>query len=191
MQGFRVTKRSVPLPRYRTLGDLICRTGVEMAPCPQCQRSGTTCVVRKGYKNCGPCTRKNMNCGGTFRQTEFDSLDRKRAELADRVRKGQQMMRVFMRQMVAQQKEIENAEKRLQEISRRMDVMVDREARALGELSELAPSAEEPEQEVMGFEDDFFLMDDPELLSWGLEPEPRETIPGAPSLPSVGPSGKG
>ena len=110
-----------------------------------------------------------MTCGGNFSLTEFDNLDRKKMELEERVRRGQQMMRVFMRQMVAQQKELSDAERRLHEISRRMNVMVDRESRALGELDELAPAPDEPDQEVMGLEDDFFLMDDPNFLGVGLD----------------------
>ena len=50
-----------------------------------------------------------------------------------------------------------------------MNVMVDRESRALGELNELTPAPDEPEQEVMGLEDDFFLMDNPSFLGVGLD----------------------
>jgi len=128
--------------------------------------------------------------------TEFDNLERKKVELTERVRQGQRMMRVFMRQMIAQQKEVADAEKRLSVISRRMDVMVDRESRALGELLEFAPSTDEPDQEVMGLEDDFFLFDDPALLDYGLPtlgdvPSDGETTQGGPSSSPGGQQVKG
>lgn len=76
------------------------------------------------------------------------------------------MMRVFMRQLLKQQNELNDIDKRLAALSRRMDAMVDREAWALGELVEGAPRPDEPDQQVMSFDDEFFLFDDsnPEAL---------------------------
>ena len=59
--------------------------------------------------------------------------------------------------------------------------MLDRESRALGKLVESAPSDDEPDQQVMGFEDDFFLFDDPAGLGYGMGLEP-----GAALLESLG-----
>ena len=46
--------------------------------------------------------------------------------------------------------------------------MLDRESRALGEMEESAPSPEEADQEVIGFEDEFFLFNDPAHLDSGM-----------------------
>ena len=187
MQRFRINK---PRSDYKRLGENICITGSEsMAPCPQCQLSGARCVVRKGNKRCGPCTKKNVVCDGNFSQTVFDNLENKKAELRRLSKEGRRLMRVFANQLLSQQKKQEDIERRLDEISRRQEAMLDRESRALGEMDDLAPAPGDPEQEVMGFEDDFFLMDDPSLLSWGLGPE--GTTPGGPSSSSAGPAGRG
>lgn len=154
--------------RYKILGDAICKTGVEaMSPCPQCRRSGAVCFVKKGYKKCGPCTSKNVPCDGTFSKSSFDTLEKKKLELQEKSRAGRRLMKVFMRQLMAQEKEVADIEQRLEVIRKRQDVMVDREARALGELDEMADSSE-PDQEVMALEDDFFLFDDPDFLSYGM-----------------------
>ena len=164
------------------LGNNIIRTGARaMAPCPQCQRSGSTCIVRKGNKRCGPCTKKNMTCDGNFSQTTFDNLEKKKHELRVKCLQGRKLMRTFAQQLLLQEKQQQKIENQLAEINRRQDAMLDRESRALGEMDELVDPSE-PDQQVMGFEDDFFLFDDPSDLSYGLEIEP---------LPSLGASSVG
>ncbi|KAK5570839.1 hypothetical protein LTR43_003668 [Exophiala xenobiotica] len=101
---------------------------------------------------------------GNFSQTEFDKLEKKKQQLREQCRQGRKMMAVFARQLLHQEQKVSNLEKRLENISRRQGLMLDREARALGELEANAPLPDEPEQQVMGFEDNFFLADDPNLL---------------------------
>ncbi|KAK5191317.1 hypothetical protein LTR92_009036 [Exophiala xenobiotica] len=79
-------------------------------------------------------------------------------------------MAVFTRQLLHQEQKVSNLEKWLENISRRQGLMLNREARALGELEANAPLLDEPKQQVMGFEDNFFLADDPNLLNTG-EPD--------------------
>jgi hypothetical protein len=167
MQKSRVTKTKPS--DYKRLGENICATGVEsMAPCPQCQASGLTCIVRKGNVRCGPCTRKNVTCGGNFSQTVFDNLERKKQELRQMSAEGRKLMRVFARQLLAQEKKQADLERRLDEITRRQEAMLDRESQALGEMDAVVVSSGDAEAQVMGFEDDFFLFDDPGRLSTGL-----------------------
>lgn len=182
MQQFRVAKPKPDIPGYKRLGENICTTGVEaMAPCPQCQSAGTLCIIRKGNKRCGPCTKKNMTCDGNFSQSVFENLETKKQELRQMSRDGRKLMRVFAKQLLLQEKRQAEIEKRLEEINRRQDAMLDREARALGELDEAA-AGPEPESQVMTFEDDFFLFDDPSRLSTGLDAFFQAPVPGLDGL---------
>jgi len=178
---------SSPKPAsYKQLGDNIIRTGAaNMAPCTQCQKSGVDCIVKKGYKRCGPCTKKNVRCSGNFSQTVFENLEKKKQELRKASLDGRRLMRVFAKQLLAQEKRQEEIERRLEEITHRQDKMLEREARILGELEELAPDPTEPDQEVMGWEDDFFRFDDPSRLDYGLVPELDLSV-FEPLVPGVG-----
>jgi len=109
-----------------------------------------------------------MTCGGNFSQTVFDNLERKKQELRKASFEGRRLMRVFAKQLLLQEKRQEKIERRMEEITRRQDKMLERESAALGELSEWAPALDEPDQQVMGWEDDFFLFDDPSSLGFGL-----------------------
>ena len=173
MQAGRSSK-SRPDPPYKRLGENICTTGVQaMAPCPQCRKAGVTCFVRKGNKRCGPCTKKNMTCDGSFSQAVFDNLEAKKQELRQRSRVGRKLMRTFAKQLLLHEKEQAKLEGQLDEISRRQNAMVDREARALGEMNEVdADSSPEPVE--MALEDDFFLNDDPSRLGEGLSVEAND-----------------
>ncbi|KAK5312315.1 hypothetical protein LTR93_011379, partial [Exophiala xenobiotica] len=91
------------------------------------------------------------------------------AQLKEQCRKGRKLISVFARQLLAPEQKVANLEKRLENISRRQNLMLDREARALGELEANPPLENEPEQQVMGFEDNFFLADDPNLLEDGFD----------------------
>ena len=52
--------------------------------------------------------------------------------------------------------------KRISALSRYMDAMIDREAWAFNELVERAPRPDEPDQQIISFDDSFFLLDDPD-----------------------------
>ena len=144
--------------QYRDLGDSIIELGVKpMAPCPQCKNAGVVCVVRKGYKKCGPCTRKNMTCGGNFSKAEFDKLSRKKAELREQSREAQSLMMALVQELVKTQKKVADAERRIAVLVKRQEGMADREADALGELD--APL--EPIGEVAVMDDDPFCWADP------------------------------
>ena len=79
-------------------------------------------------------------------------------------------MRVFIRQLLKQQSELNNLDRRISLLGKRIDAMVNREAQALGELVTNAPRSNESNQQVISFDDDFFLLDDlnPKSLAAGL-----------------------
>ena len=159
MPSVRVKKSSAQrAEQYRNLGDAIIALGVEaMAPCPQCVKAGVVCVVRKGYKKCGPCTKKNMTCGGNFSKAEFDRLGAKKAELRQQSEAGQTLMAQLVEELLKTQKKVADAERRIAVLHRRQERMADREARALGELE--GDGSSEEEAAVMDV--DPFFWDDP------------------------------
>jgi hypothetical protein len=68
--------------RRRRLADKIEVLGFRaMAPCPQCVKARSVCVVKKGGGKCSCCVRKNVKCGGNFFDAEFDTLEAKRTIL--------------------------------------------------------------------------------------------------------------
>ncbi|KAK5227268.1 hypothetical protein LTR72_003258 [Exophiala xenobiotica] len=136
------------MPRQRR-----SRDPSEFDPEPEYARLGKN-ICQSGEPAMAPCPQ----C------TEFDKLEKKKQQLREQCRQGRKMMAVFARQLLHQEQKVSNLEKRLENISRRQGLMLDREARALGELEANAPLPDEPEQQVMGFEDNFFLADDPNLL---------------------------
>lgn len=160
MPQYRVSKSRVD--QYRNLGEAVIELGVPaMAPCPQCQKSNTVCMVQKGYKRCGPCIKKNMVCGGHFSKAEFDRLSRKKAELREKSASGQKLMLQLAQELVKAQKEVADAEKRISILSGRQMDMADREARALGELDDSGSDDAQPEPLVAVMDDDPFAWDDP------------------------------
>ena len=143
---------------YCNLGDTIIALGAEaMAPCPQCTKAGVVCVIRKGYKRCGPCTKKNMSCGGNFSKAEFDRLDKKKFELRQQSEAGQTLMAQLVAELLKTQKKVADAERRIAVLHRRQERMADREARALGELEDGGSS----EEEAAVMDVDPFFWEDP------------------------------
>jgi hypothetical protein len=85
-----------------------------------------------------------MTCYGKFFQTEFDNLKRKKHELRKASLEGCRLMRGFSKRMLLQEIRQEELKRKLEEITRRKDKMLDCESCALGELDELAPQADDP-----------------------------------------------
>ena len=108
-----------------------------------------------------------MACGGNFSQSEFDKLEEKKKELKRQSAEGRRLMVVFAKQLLAQEKRQLNLERKLEVLERRQDSMLEREARALGELTSLAEPGSEP---LVSVEDNFFLQDDPESF-WNFSSE--------------------
>ena len=68
----------------------ILRHGTEtMAPCSNCQKSGSLCKMLQGHARCATCTKKNLRCDGQFSEDEYDLLDKKKQELQEKVRSSQ------------------------------------------------------------------------------------------------------
>ena len=158
--------------RYRNLGDSIDELGIPaMAPCPQCIRSGSTCIVRRGYKKCGACTRKNMSCGGNFSRAEFDRASKTKAKLQEQSRQGQELMLALAEELVKTQKRVADAERRIAFLVKRQKDMADREARALGELEGSDDAAD-----LAMLDDNPFLWEDP-MFDAVMFSDPSEPLP--------------
>ncbi|KAK5092972.1 hypothetical protein LTS08_008955, partial [Lithohypha guttulata] len=128
-----------------------------------------------------------MTCDGNFSVTVFDSLEKQKQQLRQQRLKGQQMMRVFRKQMMREQQEFLKRmaleqqklseqqrqmivlEEKIARLDQRQNQMLDHESRLLGELDEAVAGSEQPELEVMGVEDDFFLFDDPIMFEEGFD----------------------
>ena len=189
----RKRARKSPPPRsradqYHDLGDAIIQLGVEtMAPCPQCKKAGTVCVIRKGYRKCGPCMKKNMVCGGFFSKAEFDKLSRKKAELREQSAAGQKMMLQLAQELLKTQKEVADAERRAAILTRRQEEMADREAQALGELDEssdsvVVPSPDKPASDPSLPTEPLFAIMDDDPFCWD-DPSFEGVIFSDPSVP--------
>jgi len=127
-----------------------------MAPCPQClKKPGSICIVREGYARCSNCVKKNVQCGGTFSDAEFDSLENRKTELRQKSVEVRNQLRALAHQLLAAQRLQESLEKQLDNITAKQSEMVDREARLLGELDSF-----DPDQQIAFMSDDFSL-DDP------------------------------
>ena len=128
-----------------------------MAPCPQCLKSNSICIVRQGYARCSCCVRKNIQCGGTFSDAEFDSLENQKQKLQrERVAVRDQLVSLA-HQIIAAQRLQSSIEQRLDSVTAKQSEMVDREARLLGELESADPGQE------LAVMSDGFSLDDP---SW-------------------------
>ena len=152
-----------------------------MAPCPQCIRSNSVCVVRQGYSRCSCCTRKNISCGGTFSDAEFNSLEHRKSELK---RKSEEVrgrltglahqVTALAQQILSEQRLHSSIERQLESITAKQSEMVDREARLLGELSE------EPGGVQLALMSPDFSLDDPSWTAFlsGLEGGTDQQVPG-------------
>jgi len=97
-----------------------------------------------------------MSCGGNFSKAEFDRLSRRKEELREQSRAGQELMAQLVQELLKTQREVADAERRIGVLVRRQEQMADREARALGELE--AP--DEPSADVAVMDVDPFCWDD-------------------------------
>ena len=129
--------------RHRTAAKIKALGFATMAPCPQCQKSGAVCYVLKGCARCSSCERKNVTCGGTFSDAEFDSLERKKAELRQQSQDTRSLlsnlasqMLVMQKSLVATQRRQESIERQLDKVTARQSEMVVQETRFLEELDD-------------------------------------------------------
>lgn len=151
-----------------------------MAPCPQCVSSGSVCVVQKGSSRCSCCVRKNVACGGTFSDAEFDALEAQKTDLLKKKMEARSRLTALAWELLAVQKEQESLDVRLNKIHSRQEKMIEEEARALEELDTFTGGSDEPLALMSGV--DFSL--GPDLLDW--EVALRPTQPGGmPSGPGV------
>ena len=101
--------------------------------------------------------RKNIQCGGTFSDAEFDSLENQKQKLQrERVAIRDQLVSLA-HQIIAAQRLQSSIEQRLDSVTAKQSEMVDREARLLGELESADPGQE------LAVMSDGFSLDDP---SW-------------------------
>ena len=144
MPPVRSSKTSSTERRHR-LSAKIERLGILtiMAPCEQCQKSGSLCYVLKGCTRCSSCERKNVRCSGTFSDAEFESLEQRKRELRQQSQesRGQlsslaQQLLVLHQSLLATQRRQDSIEKQLERITERQSAMVVQESRALEALED-------------------------------------------------------
>lgn len=97
-----------------------------------------------------------MTCGGNFSRVEFDRASKKKEELREQSRQGQELMLALAEELLKTQKRVADAERRIAVLVKRQEEMADREARALGELEEDGSSAD-----LAVMDDNPFLWEDP------------------------------
>jgi len=175
--------------RRSRLAARIDRTGtITMSPCPQCVESGAVCIVHKSSVRCSACHRKNVPCGGTFSDAEFDTLEAQRTGLLLKKMEARSKLRSLAWELLALQKEHDSLDRQLDKVQQKQEEMIDQESRALDELDVFV--GDEGVQLAMMSELDWSV-DGPSFLQAGA-PLPRvETTQGAPFSPSEGPPGKG
>ncbi|KAK5202224.1 hypothetical protein LTR41_012032, partial [Exophiala xenobiotica] len=100
---------------------------LNMAPCPQCVSSNSICIVREGNARCSVCTRKNVKCGSTFSDAEYDSVEAQKRELKAR-------RRAIQAQLASLAQQLPSIEQQLDRLDDKQKKMVDRESDVLGEL---------------------------------------------------------
>lgn len=123
-----------------------------MARCPQCEQSDSMCVVLKGYARCSSCTRKNIQCGGTFSDAEFEELDRQRRELRRQAAAARERLAHLAQELLSAQAHHAHLEQQLESVTAQQSQMVLREAHLLDELEGLPSS-------VAVFPSDLFPLD--------------------------------
>jgi len=165
MSVSRVAKR-LPKPsstdRRKRLADKIDSLGFPaMAPCPQCVESHSICVVQKGSSRCSCCVRKNVACGGTFSDAEFDALEAKKSEIAVKKMNARSKLTSLAWELLAVQKEHDALDAQFLKIHQRQEKMVEQEARALEELDLFISDTNPLDLAVMS--DDLFSWNDPPL----------------------------
>ena len=78
--------------------------------------------------------RKNITCGGTFSDAEFDELEAAKTEVLRKKVEARARLTALAYEFLAVTKEQEALDKRLDKIHNRQEEMVDQEARALEEF---------------------------------------------------------
>jgi hypothetical protein len=155
--------------RRKRLAEKIERLGFRtMAPCPQCVESKSACVVKRNAAKCSCCTRKNIRCGGTFSDAEFDELEAKKTEVLRKKVEARARLTALAWEITAMQKEHEKLDKELDKILVRQDEMVDQEARALEELEDANEG--DPNGQVALLSDELFSwvdLDGPLMQGFG------------------------
>ena len=127
-------KSAKTLRRLR-LADKIQRLGfLAMARCPQCEKANERCVVMKGRARCSCCERKNIVCGGTFSDAEFEALDSRKTKIAAAKMEARAKLTRLAYEILAAQKEVDKLEAQFAKIHKKQEDMVLREAQALDEL---------------------------------------------------------
>jgi hypothetical protein len=143
--------------RRARLADKIERLGFPtMAPCPQCLASKSVCVVKKNSTKCSCCVRKNIKCGGTFSDTEFDQLEAQKTEILRKKVEARAWLTALAWEFLQLQKDHNALDQELEKVHNRQEEMVDQEARALEELGE----------SVMGDPQEQGALMSDELFSW-------------------------
>lgn len=97
-----------------------------------------------------------MSCGGNFSRVEFDRANKKKEELREQSRQGQELMLALAEELLKTQKRVADAERRIAVLVKRQEEMADREARALGELEEDGSTAD-----LAVMDENPFLWEDP------------------------------
>lgn len=116
-----------------------------------------------------------MTCGGNFSRVDFDRASRKKEELREQSRQGQQLMAALVKELLETQKKVADAERRIAVLVKRQEEMMDREARALGEMEEEGDSAD-----LGVLDDNPFLWVDPmfEAVMFSDPSVPLPEVPG-------------
>ena len=142
--------------RHRTADKIKALGFLTMSPCPQCQKSGALCYVLKGCSRCSSCERKNVTCGGTFSDAEFDSLERKKQELRQQSQDTRSQLANLASQMLLMQKSLlatqrrqESIERQLERVTARQSEMVVQEAQLLEQLEDHATGDFGPDLAIM------------------------------------------
>jgi hypothetical protein len=153
-----------------------------MAPCPQCIDSNSICVVQKSSTRCSCCIRKNIACGGTFSDAEFDALEVQKRNLFLKKMEARSRLRSLAFELLAVQKETEQLDKALDKVHARQEKMIDQEARALSELDTFTGS---PSGDPLAFMSDLDFSVDPSFVLVPEVPESRPPSGGSPLYPPV------
>ena len=105
-----------------------------MAPCPQCVSSGSHYIVQKGASRCSCYLQKNVACGGTFSNAEFNALENQKTDLLRKKVEARSRLTSLAWELLSLQKEHNSLDQKLDKIHNRQEKMIEEEAQALKEL---------------------------------------------------------
>ena len=159
-----VQKRSANSPSLRVTqrfqqAEKVDQLGIEnMAPCSNCQKSQSVCIMQKGVTRCSCCIRKNMKCDGQYSEAEYQSLEKSKHDLRKKVEMAQMDMAryaaEFATNMAKSQKKLDNLQRRIDGLTQAQSDMVVRASAVLDALDA----------------EDGFESDEPELSSGDVQP---------------------